>query len=234
MAIPPAEGFGDFLGFITSCNSCYSPSLFHHGIGPIVPIMRQRRKMLGENLPDVCHSNHYCFRKIPTFQQRFHSGDHAAPKTISALSMDSHVADDSELVRPRCQENHHGIPHRSAIHLQLEEAAVGKSQRIDSLVMAYIYANFSACPFFRRDNRRYNLLMIDGSQEVVRFHAESPIGSPATTRPAAAAVTSAPRKSTTITTAATTTTATAAAHPPDTSGSARSRACVNRPAARTT
>src|SRR5271165_4328940 len=215
--------------------------LFHHGIGPIVPIMRQRGKMLGENLPNVCHSNHYCFRKISTFQQRFHSDDHAAPKTISALSMDSHVADDSELVRPRCQENHHGIPHRSAIHLQLEEAAVGKSQRIDSLVMAYIYANLGACPFFRRDNRRYNPLMIDGSQELLRFHAESPIGSPTTTRTAAAAVTSAPRKSTTtITTAATTreaatsTTATAATHPPNTSGSARSRACVNRPTARTT
>jgi hypothetical protein len=191
--------------------------------------------MLGENLPDVCHSNHYCFRKISTFQQRFHGSDHAAPKTISALSMDSHVADDSELVRPRCQENHHGIPHRSAIHLQLEEAAVGKSQRINSLVMAYIYANLSACPFFRRGNRRYNSLMIDGSQELVRFHAESPIGSPATTCTAAAAVTSAPRKSTTITTAATTGEAatTTASHPPDTSGPAGSRACVNRSAART-
>jgi hypothetical protein len=207
--------------------------LFHHGIGPIVPIMRQRRKMLGENLPDVCHSDHYCFRKISTFQQRFHSSDHAAPKIISALSMDSRVADDSELVRLRRQENHHGIPHRSAIHLQLEEAAVGKSQRIDSLVMAYIYANLSACPFFRRGNRRYNSLMIDGSQEVVRFHAEAPIGSPATTRTTAAAVTSAPRKSTTATTTGEAASTTAAAsHPPDTSGSARSRAGVNRPTAR--
>src|SRR5271157_2666612 len=199
MAIPPAQGFETSWVhyFLQLLNSSYSPSLFHHGIGLIVPIMRQRRKMLGENIPYVCHSNHYCFRKIPTFQQRFHSRDHAAPKTISALSMDGHVADDSELVRPRCQENHHGIPHRRAIHLQLEEAAVGKSQRIDSLVMAYIYANLGACPFFRRGNRRYNLLMIDGSQEVVRFHAESPIGSPVTTRTAAAAVTSAPRKSTT-------------------------------------
>src|SRR5271165_2869767 len=192
--------------------------------------MRQRRKMLGENLPDVCHSNNYCFRKISTFQQRFHRGDHAAPKTISALSMDGHVADDSELVRPRCQENHHGIPHRSAIHLQLEESAVRKSQRINSLVMAYIYANLSACPFFRGGDRRYNSLMIDGSQKLVRFHAESSIGSPATTRPAAAAVTSAPRKSTTTTIAATG--EAASTHPPDTSGSARSRACVNGPTAR--
>src|SRR5208282_1685705 len=237
MAIPPAQGFRDFLGslLLATPELLLLPSLFQNGIGPIFPIMRHRRKMLCENLPDVCHSNHNCFRKISTFQQRFHGGDHAAPKTISALSMDGHVADDSELVRLRCHENHHGIPHRSAIHLQLEEAAVGKSQRINSPVMAYIYTNLSACPFFRRGNRRYNPLMIDGSQELLRFHAESPIGSPTTTRTAAATVTSAPRKSTT-TTAATTreaATATAAAHPPDTSGSARSRACVNRPTART-
>src|SRR5580704_17185337 len=209
--------------------------LFHHGIGPIVPIIRQRRKMLGENLPDVCHSDHYCFRKISTFQQRFHSSDHAAPKTISALSMDRRVADDSELVRLRRQENHHGIPHRSAIHLQLEEAAVGKSQRVDSLVMAYIYANLSARPFFCRGDRRYNLLVIDGLQELVRFHAESPIGSPATTRTATATVTSASRKPTTTATTgvAASTAAAASSYPPDTSGSARSRACVNRPPART-
>src|SRR5208282_4816284 len=206
MAIPPAQGFRDFLGslLLATPELLLLPSLFQNGIGLIVPIMRQRRKMLGENIPNVCHSDHYCFRKISTFQQRFHSSDHAAPKTISALGMDGHVADDRELVRPRCQENHHGIPHRSAIHLQLEEAAVGKSQRINSLVMAYIYANLSACLFFRRGNRRYNPLMIDGSQELLRFHAESPIGSPTTTRTAAAAVTSAPRKSTTVTTAATT------------------------------
>ena len=88
--------------------------------------------MLGENIPDLCHSNHQGFCKISAFQQRFHRRDHFAPKIISALRVDRHVADDSELVRARCDENHHGIPQRSAIHLQLVEAAPGESQRIDS------------------------------------------------------------------------------------------------------
>jgi hypothetical protein len=128
-------------------------------------------------------------------------------------------------VGDRGDEDQHSVPQRRLIHFQFCEASTGRLKRVARFLSADEDAYLPAAPFFCGADGRHNSVVIDSFEEMMRFHAESRLESPAAARAATTAVTSAAGKSstpTTSTSARVSATPTAAADPPDPAGTARS------------